>query len=66
MQLEDYFDFSYPDYIGIKGHRLGIHNVLDYFLKGIFSRRNSCRISGFEFGENLRDYYLLFAEAIAS
>jgi uncharacterized protein (DUF433 family) len=34
MQLEDYFDFSYPDYIGIKGHRLGIHNVLNYFLSG--------------------------------
>lgn len=34
MQLEDYFDFSDPDYIGIKGHRLGIHNVLNYFLSG--------------------------------
>ncbi len=34
MQLEDYFDFSYSDYIGIKGHRLGIHNVLNYFLLG--------------------------------
>ncbi|MBD0347297.1 MAG: DUF433 domain-containing protein [Coleofasciculus sp. Co-bin14] len=34
MQLEDYFDFLSPDDIRIKGHRIGIDNVLDYFLEG--------------------------------
>jgi uncharacterized protein (DUF433 family) len=28
MQLEDYFDFSAPDDIRIKGHRIGIESVL--------------------------------------
>jgi uncharacterized protein (DUF433 family) len=34
MLLEDYFDFLSPDDIRIKGHRIGIDNVLDYYLKG--------------------------------
>ncbi|HEY9794991.1 MAG TPA: DUF433 domain-containing protein [Leptolyngbyaceae cyanobacterium] len=34
MQLEDYFDFLSPDDIRIKGHRIGIDNVLDYYLQG--------------------------------
>lgn len=34
MQLEDYFDFLSPDDIRIKGHRIGIDNVLDYYLDG--------------------------------
>ena len=34
MQLEDYFDFLAPDDIRIKGHRIGIDNVLDYYLNG--------------------------------
>lgn len=28
MQLEDYFDFQAPNDIRIKGHRIGIENVL--------------------------------------
>jgi uncharacterized protein (DUF433 family) len=28
MQLEDYFDFLAPDDIRIKGHRVGIENIL--------------------------------------
>ncbi len=28
MQLEDYFDFLAPDDIRIKGHRIGIEDVL--------------------------------------
>lgn len=32
--LEDYFDFLDPDDIRIKGHRIGIDNVLDYYLEG--------------------------------
>ena len=34
MQLEDYFDFLSPDDIRIKGHRIGIDNVLDLYLDG--------------------------------
>ncbi|MDZ7962990.1 MAG: DUF433 domain-containing protein [Aulosira sp. DedQUE10] len=34
MQLEDYFDFLSEDDIRIKGHRIGIDNVLDYYLEG--------------------------------
>ena len=34
MQLEDYFVFLSEDDIRIKGHRIGIDNVLFYFLEG--------------------------------
>ena len=34
MQLEDYFDFLSPDDIRLKGHRIGIDTVLDYYLEG--------------------------------
>jgi uncharacterized protein (DUF433 family) len=34
MQLEDYFDFLSPDDIRIKGHRIGIDNVLTLYLDG--------------------------------
>lgn len=34
MQLENYFDFISPDDIRIKGHRIGIDNVINYYLEG--------------------------------
>lgn len=34
MQLEDYFEFLSPDDIRIKGHRIGVDNVLEYYLQG--------------------------------
>ena len=34
MQLEDYFIFLSTDDIRIKGHRIGIDNILFYFLEG--------------------------------
>lgn len=34
MQLEDYFDFLSPDDIRIKGHRIGIDNVIECYLNG--------------------------------
>lgn len=34
MQLDDYFDFLSPDDIRIKGHRIGIDDVLSYYLDG--------------------------------
>lgn len=34
MQLEDYFNFLDANDIRIKGHRIGIDNVLEYYLEG--------------------------------
>lgn len=34
MLLEDYFDFLKPDDIRIKGHRIGIQDVIKYYLSG--------------------------------
>lgn len=34
MRLEDYFDFLSPDDIRLKGHRIGIDDVLEYYLEG--------------------------------
>jgi uncharacterized protein (DUF433 family) len=34
IELTKYLDFSNPDAIRIKGHRLGIEHILDYYLEG--------------------------------
>ncbi|MEH2355432.1 DUF433 domain-containing protein [Nostoc sp.] len=34
MQLEDYFEFLDPDDIRLKGHRIGIDHVIQYYLQG--------------------------------
>ena len=34
MQLEDYFEFLDPDDIRLKGHRISIDDVIDYYLQG--------------------------------
>ncbi|MBD0343464.1 MAG: DUF433 domain-containing protein [Coleofasciculus sp. Co-bin14] len=34
MQLEDYFEILDPDDIRIKGHRIGIDDVIGYYLQG--------------------------------
>lgn len=34
MQLEDYFNFLHPDDIRIKGHRIGIDDILELYLDG--------------------------------
>lgn len=34
MRLEDYLDFTTLDAIRIKGHRVGIEHVLNYYLEG--------------------------------
>ncbi|NEQ38640.1 MAG: DUF433 domain-containing protein [Okeania sp. SIO3I5] len=34
MKLEDYFEFLNPDDIRIKGHRIGIDDVIAYYWKG--------------------------------
>jgi uncharacterized protein (DUF433 family) len=33
-QLEDYFDFFSADDIRLKGHRISIDNVINYYLEG--------------------------------
>jgi|SRR5579862_3625486 len=34
MQLEDFFEFVEPNYIRIKGHRIGIESILHRYLAG--------------------------------
>lgn len=34
IKLEDYFEFYSADDIRIKGHRIGIEDVLNYYLEG--------------------------------
>jgi uncharacterized protein (DUF433 family) len=34
MRLEDYLDFLSPDDIRIKGHRIGLDDVIKYYLYG--------------------------------
>lgn len=34
MQLENYFEFLAEDDIQLKGHRIGIEDILKYYLKG--------------------------------
>ncbi|BAU13345.1 hypothetical protein LEP3755_38840 [Leptolyngbya sp. NIES-3755] len=34
MQLEDYFEFASSDEIRFKGHRIGLEDVLEYYLAG--------------------------------
>jgi len=34
MLLEDYFDFLEPDVIRIKGHRIGIEDVIEMYQQG--------------------------------
>ncbi|MHC5827408.1 MAG: DUF433 domain-containing protein [Nostoc sp.] len=59
MQLEDYFEFLDPDDIRIKGHRIGIDNVIQYYLQGCSPEQILEEYTFPEFGENLCDAYLL-------
>lgn len=34
IELTKYLDFTNPDAIRVKGHRLGIEHILDYYLEG--------------------------------
>lgn len=34
IKLEDYFEFDSADDIRIKGHRIGIEDILNYYLEG--------------------------------
>ena len=39
IQLEEYFEVFAPDDIRIKGHRIGIEDVINYHLKGYTSQQ---------------------------
>ena len=43
MRLEDYFDFLSTDDIRIKGHRIGIDDVLAYYLEGFSAEEIGAR-----------------------
>ncbi|MBM3237295.1 DUF433 domain-containing protein [Candidatus Poribacteria bacterium] len=34
MRLEDYFDFLGPNVIRIKGHRINLEDIVDYYCEG--------------------------------
>lgn len=43
MRLEDYFDFLSTDDIRIKGHRIGIDDILAYYLEGFSAEEIGAR-----------------------
>ena len=43
MRLEDYFDFIGPDDVRIKNHRIGIDDVLSYYLEGYSAEEIAAR-----------------------
>lgn len=47
MQLEDYFDFLSAEDIRLKGHRIGIDDILDLYLEAIRPKRLSCIMAPF-------------------
>ncbi len=49
--LEDYFEFLSPDDIRLKGHRIGIDNVLDYYLEGYTPEEISANLSSLSLEE---------------
>jgi len=46
MQLEDYFDFTEPDVIRIKGHRLGLEDVIELYQAGYSAEQISLEFPG--------------------
>lgn len=61
--LEDYFEFLSDDDIRLKGHRIGIDDVIDYYLQGYSLLANPDRIAQPEPREDPRDHYLLPASS---
>ena len=62
MRLEDYFDFLGTDDIRIKGHRIGIDDVLSFYLEG-FSAEEIGALPELKAGRNSRDDYLLSSQS---
>jgi uncharacterized protein (DUF433 family) len=51
MHLEDYFDFLGTDDIRIKGHRIGIDDVLSYYLEGFSAEEIGARFPSLKLEE---------------
>ena len=51
MRLEDYFDFLGPDDIRIKGHRIGIDDILSYYLEGFSAEEIGARFPSLKLEE---------------
>jgi uncharacterized protein (DUF433 family) len=51
MRLEDYFDFLGTDDIRIKGHRIGIDDVLSYYLEGFSAEEIGARFPSLKLEE---------------
>ena len=51
MRLEDYFDFLGTDDIRIKGHRIGIDDVLSYYLEGFSAEEIGTRFPSLKLEE---------------
>jgi uncharacterized protein (DUF433 family) len=51
MRLEDYFDFLGPDVIRIKGHRIGIEHVLEYYRDGYSPEQIAAEFPGLSLKE---------------
>ena len=51
MRLEDYFDFLGADDIRLKGHRIGIDDVLAYYLEGFSAEEIGARFPSLKLEE---------------
>jgi uncharacterized protein (DUF433 family) len=57
MVLEDYFDFLEPDVIRIKGHRLGIEDIVELYEQGYSAEQIALEYPGL----TLEEIYATFA-----
>jgi hypothetical protein len=64
MKLEDYFDFLSPDDIRLKGHRIGIDNVLAYYLQWGFKK--VCSVAFRHRALALKTLFQIFADFLIS
>jgi uncharacterized protein (DUF433 family) len=51
MQLEDYIDFLSPDDIRLKGHRIGIDDVLSFYLEGYTPEEIAANLPSLSLGQ---------------
>jgi uncharacterized protein (DUF433 family) len=51
MRLEDYFDFLGTDDIRIKGHRIGIDDILSFYLEGFSAEEIGARFPSLKLEE---------------
>lgn len=66
--LDNYFDFSVPNYIRIKGHRVGLEHILDYYLQGFSAEKIATKFPGMSIEKIYASitYYYANREAVDS